>query len=168
MPILTEEPGLRCGSFSGVLEEYVEAVLFFTWLHGQDDSGENTTRKPVGKILMPNELPLSVSVEEYLGGLCDLSGEIGRFAVASGTARDRDSVKLCLDTNKSMYMAMKMVGRLPGSTAKKVQALSRSVEKLERMMYELSLMEMTGRKSYASAVEDNSAVEENQTFGEDG
>ncbi len=116
---------------------------------------------------MYDELNLPVSPEEYLGGLCDLSGEIGRYAVARGTKRDRDAVKLCLDTNRSMYMALKMIGRLPGNCNKKVNALSKSVEKLERIMYELSLMEMTGRREFASSMEDDVAAEGNEKGNED-
>ena len=154
VPILKEEPTLRSGTFSSVLEEYVEGILFYTWLQKGEDG------KPLGRILMHHELKLSVSPEEYLGGLCDLSGEIGRFAVSRGTKRDRESVKLCLDTNKSMHMALRMVGKMPGGLNKKMFALSKSVEKLERVMYELSLMEMTGRE-FASAVDESSRPEGN-------
>jgi len=171
MPILHEEPNLRGGSFSGVMEEYVEGMLFYTWLqptrNGDGNNDNGGSELPSGRILMHDELKLPVSPEEYLGGLCDLSGEIGRYAVARGTKRDRDAVKVCLDTNRSMYMALKMIGRLPGNCNKKVNALSKSVEKLERVMYELSLMEMTGRREFASSMEDETAAAEGNEKGED-
>lgn len=154
MPILEEEPTLRYGSFSGVLEEYVEGKLFYTWLHG----GDVTTKSvdyAVGRILLPDEIPLSISTEDYLGGLCDLTGEIGRFAVARGTVRDKESVKLCLDSNKSIHQTLKMLGKLPKNISKKMGMVAKSVEKLERVLYEQSLMEMTGRKEFASGVEVN-------------
>ena len=149
VPIVQEEPTLRYGSFSGVLEEYVEGKLFLTWLHGDDGGTGNT----VGKILLPNEIPLKISTEDYLGGLCDLTGEIGRYAVARGTARDKESVALCLESNKSIYMTLKMLGKLPKNISKKMGMVSKSVEKLERVLYEQSLMEMTGRKEFNSGVE---------------
>lgn len=154
LTILKEEPSLRSGSLSGVLEEYVEGIMFYTWLHGEDNANGGSSKKPSCKILKPSELPLSVSSEEYLGGLCDLTGEVGRYAVARGTVRDKESVKLCLDTNKSIQNALKIMGKLPGSIGKKQTALIRSVENLERMIYELSLMEMTGRE-VVTAVEDS-------------
>ena len=148
LPILEEEPTLRYGSFSGVLEEYVEGKLFYTWLHGvgEEAGKDGTTVKAVGKILLPNEMPLNISTEDYLGGLCDLTGEIGRFAVARGTARDKESVKLCLDSGKSIYMTLKVMGKLPRNISKKVGMVSKSVEKMEKLLYEQSLMEMTGIK----------------------
>eukprot|EP00571_Detonula_confervacea_P017734 CAMPEP_0172312386 /NCGR_PEP_ID=MMETSP1058-20130122/17316_1 /TAXON_ID=83371 /ORGANISM="Detonula confervacea, Strain CCMP 353" /LENGTH=510 /DNA_ID=CAMNT_0013025821 /DNA_START=162 /DNA_END=1694 /DNA_ORIENTATION=+ len=153
IPILEEEPTLRYGSFSGVLEEYVEGKLFYAWLHGDGDNTSNGLNQAVGKILLPDEIPLKISTEDYLGGLCDLTGEIGRFAVARGTVRDKESVKLCLESNKSIYMTLKMLGKLPKNISKKMGMVTKSVEKLERVLYEQSLMEMTGRKEFASGVE---------------
>ena len=157
IPILQEEPDLRGGSFSGVLEEYVEAYLFYYWLQG-DDEGDNN--EPSGKILDPDSLPLKVSPEEYLGGLCDLSGEITRFAIARGTKRDKKCVQLCLETNKRIYNTLRMIGKLPSFLGKKKNTLKISVEKLERVQYELCLMEMTGRNQYATSLENNIQVDE--------
>jgi predicted translin family RNA/ssDNA-binding protein len=150
MPILVNEPDLRGGSFSGVLEEYVEAYLFYAWLKNDDEAKKD---EPSGKVLSFSDLPLSVSTDEYLGGLLDLTGEIGRFAVARGTSRDKKSVQLCLDTNKSIHNSIKMIGKMPASMFKKKTTLKVTVEKLERIMYEISLMEMAGRKEYASALD---------------
>jgi predicted translin family RNA/ssDNA-binding protein len=163
LPILEEEPTLRYGSFSGVLEEYVEGVLFHTWLHGIGDIGKGGkgTNQPAGKVLLPNEFSLKISTEDYLGGLCDLTGEIGRFAIARGTVRDKEGVKLCLESNKSIFMTLKMLGRLPKNVSKKVSAVSSSVDKLERVLYEQSLMEMTGRKEFSSSVEEHASGFEN-------
>ena len=82
---MKEEPTLRGGSYSNVLEEFVEGKLFYCWLHGNGGGGEKSDDgKPAGKILMFDEINLPISVDEYLGGLCDLTGEIGRYAVARG------------------------------------------------------------------------------------
>ena len=154
LPILDEEPTLRYGSFSGLLEEYVEGLLFYTWLQGDEGSGEHGSAS--GRILLPDQIPLKISTEDYLGGLCDLTGEIGRYAVARGTVRDKESVKLCLESNKSIYLTLKMLGKLPPNIIKKVGMVSNSVEKLERLLYEQSLMIMTGRKEFTTGVEENS------------
>ena len=85
-----------------------------------------------------------------------MTGEIGRYAVARGTVRDRDGVQLCLEANKSIYNALKLLGKLPSNINKKMSMVSQSVEKLERLLYEQSLMLMTGRKEFNSSVEENS------------
>lgn len=157
LPILMEEPTLRQGSFAGVLEEYVEGKLFYHWLYGIEGNGESMKgslpEKAAGTILEPEGIPLQISTEDYLGGLCDLTGEIGRFAVARGTARDKEGVKLCLDSCKSVYMTIKMLGKLPRNVSKKVSMVSKTVEKLQRVFYEQNLMEMSGKREFASGVE---------------
>lgn len=158
LPIVKEEPTLRGGSFSNVLEEYVEGKLFYCWLHGNGgEKSDNDDDKPAGKILMFDEINLPISVDEYLGGLCDLTGEIGRYAVARGTVRDKESVKVSLETSKQISMAIKMAGKLPGHINKKMNPLQQTVDKMERILYEQSLMEMAGRK-FESSVENETVT----------
>jgi len=151
LPIVEEEPPLRGGSFSNVLEEYAEAKLFYTWLYGMADGDDS----PTGELLSPEDFEIDLTPEEYLGGLCDLTGEVGRFAVQRGTARDTEGVKLCLQSNGSIQNALQMIGRLPGGINKKMDQLRRSVEKLERMLYEMSLSEATGGRAVAADSMDN-------------
>lgn len=155
LPILEEEPTLRGGSFSNVLEEYVEGKLFYVWLHGDGEGSDNkeSNQQAVGKVLLMDEIPLKITEHNYLGGLCDLTGEVGRYAVARGTVRDKESVKLCLDASKSIQMTLKMLGKIPSGIGKKMGMVGKSVEKLERVLYEQSLMEMTGRKEFSSSVD---------------
>jgi predicted translin family RNA/ssDNA-binding protein len=157
LPIVKEEPTLRGGSFSNVLEEYVEGKLFYCWLHGNDGEKSDDDDKPAGKILMFDEINLPISVDEYLGGLCDLTGEIGRYAVARGTVRDKESVKVSLETSKQISLAIKMAGKLPGHINKKMNPLQQTVDKMERILYEQSLMEMAGRK-FESSVENETVT----------
>ena len=145
-PIVQQEPPLRGGSFGNVLEEYVEAQLFAVWLHGKD--WEGTTQ---GTVLLPNEWgELPIEPEDYLGGLCDLTGEIGRYAVQRGTARDVKGVELCWATNHSICQALEVMDRLPSGINKKMETLRRSVEKIERMLYEMSLSEAAGGRAVQS------------------
>lgn len=141
LPIVKEEPPLHLGSFSNVMEEYAEGKMFYAWLFGKDDGVES----PKGDLLLPEDFTIHLEPAEYLGGLCDCTGEIGRYAVQRGTARDIDAVKLCLASNASILNTMQSMERLPGNISKKMDMLRRSVEKLERMLYELSLSEATGR-----------------------
>jgi len=87
LPIVEEEPPLRSGgSLGNVVEEYVEAKLFAVWLHGAGADGadaeatmdkDNNGGKPSGVLLLPEHFEdvISLSPEEYIGGLCDLTGK---------------------------------------------------------------------------------------------
>lgn len=153
LPIIDNEAPLRKqGCFTSVLEEFAEAKLFQVWLgHSAKDQAPN------GKILSPTELDAVMeqtlfSPEEYIGGLSDLTGEIGRFAVQRGTARDVESVRLCLATNSAILRELEYMGRLPGNSGKKLDAACGSIRKLERILYELSLSEAAGGRKVESDV----------------
>ena len=160
-PIVQQEPPLRAsGSFTSVVEEYVEASLFAAWLYGRRSADEPNAEplvRPAAVLLGWREfedmLGFPLEPEEYLGGLSDLSGEVGRFAVQRGTARDVAGVKLCLVTNGAILREFQKMGRLPGkSGGNKMEAVRRSVGKLERMLYELSLSEAAGGRNVQTDV----------------
>ena len=166
LPIVQEEPGLRGGSFANVVEEYVEAKLFAVWMHGDgstdsmvegetENSGSNSG-KPSCVLLNPGFFEADIvplEPHEYIGGLCDLTGEIGRFAVHCGTERDVESVKLCLQTNFEIMKAVESMEHIPGVN-KKLDALRSSVSKIERMLYEISLSSAAGGRTVESHVEE--------------
>jgi len=139
LPVSQEEPFLRYGSFSNVLEEYAEAKLYLIWLEEK-------------RVANPSEFPMLEPVE-YLGGLCDLTGEVGRFAVQRGTKRDSAGVKWCLETNLSILNALQTLS-LPNKLNKKIDPLRSSVEKLEKIMYELSLIQH-GRSMPTESTQDD-------------
>jgi predicted translin family RNA/ssDNA-binding protein len=165
--IVNEEPSLRMGSFASVLEEYVEAKLFYTWLHGRtiDATTVNKNNNHIrstptnydftmasGIILTPHDFMMDdfiqLEPEEYIGGLCDLTGEIGRYAVQRGTARDVLSVKQCLYSNTIILNAIQSMDRISSgssnSISKKIDTVKNNVHKIERMLYEISLSEAAG------------------------
>lgn len=168
-PIVKLEPQLRHGSYANVLEEYAEAKLFQAWLvgeeedsmqQGEDEDGSNNNgavtshgNSPAKVVLAYGDFSkIRLEPQEYLGGLCDLTGEIGRFAVRKATIRDRENVMNCLETNIAVLYAMESLGKVPGSIGKKIDPLRRTVEKQERMLYELSLVEATGRNTIVAGV----------------
>lgn len=121
-------------------------MLFYAWLFGSTtEVPEMTPATPPAKLLQQTEFtPISLEPVEYLGGLCDLTGEVGRFAVHRATSRDETGIKLCLATNRSILTALQMMERSPKEIGKKMDQLRRSVEKLERILYEMSLSEAAG------------------------
>jgi len=146
LPIVEEEPLLKRGSFSNLLEEYAEAKLFYAWLFGDTtEVPDMTPATPPARFLKQDEFsPVVLEPTEYLGGLCDLTGEVGRFGVQRATQRDEEGVKLCLGTNRSVLSALQMMERFPKDIGKKMGQLQQSVEKLERILYEMSLSEAAG------------------------
>jgi predicted translin family RNA/ssDNA-binding protein len=85
-------PTLRSGSYSNAMEEYAEAKLFEAWLKNK-------------LLLLPKSEEMAcVNNEEYLGGVIDFTGEIGRFAVACATNRDEAGVKCVLDTDTQVFI----------------------------------------------------------------
>ena len=120
---------LRQGAFSNSLEEYAEAMLFKVWM----DTG----------LVEEFDGIKMIDAEEYVGGLGDLSGEVGRVAVIHGTKRSEKGVQQCLDTNMSILCALDNV-QLPGKISKKMEPLRQSVQKLETVLYELSLIKAKG------------------------
>jgi len=107
----------------------------------------NDNSEAAGRLLRPDEFGVELNPAEYLGGLCDLTGEVGRYAVQRATARDADGVRLCLQTNDSILVALQTMERLPGGVGKKLDMVRRSVEKLERILYEMSLSDATGGRN---------------------
>ena len=83
---------------------------------------------------------------EYLGAMCDLVGEIGRHAVRRATERDAEEVRACLASAVAVQTAVLTLGTsAPRALSKKGDALRTAVRKLETLLYELSLVERSGR-----------------------
>ena len=106
LPVISENETLRGGSFSNAMEEYAEGLLFLTFLKE-------------GRIATSQELEPCTAVE-YVGGLLDLTGEVGRYAVKEATKRNVGEVQKCqvvIDRILSEFMGA--VG-LPGGVGKKL------------------------------------------------
>lgn len=151
VPIVEEEPPLRHSSYGDVVEEYAEAELFAAWLLGREGEREEGAAAPEeagggarGTLLLPGEFSVPLEPGEYLGGLCDLTGEIGRYAVQRGTARDFDGVRKCLEANVAILNAVQSLEASPKRIEKKMDMLRTSVSKIERMIYEMSLSKAAG------------------------
>ncbi|MDD2656929.1 MAG: hypothetical protein PHQ18_05205 [Patescibacteria group bacterium] len=111
------------GSFKAGLEEYVEASLFYQFL---------TT----GKLTKITDM--DVPEKSYVGGLCDVPGELYRYAIKSATEKDMDKVKECAN------MAQEITGELiefnlTSYLRNKFDQAKMAAQKIEQIVYELSL-----------------------------
>lgn len=111
------------GSYKAAVEEYVEAVLFYQFI---------TT----GKI---NEIKtFIIEPEVYLAGLCDVPGELYRYAIKAATNKDIKTVKKCSDA------AAEIIGELiefnlTSYLRTKFDQAKLAAQKLEYAVYEVSL-----------------------------
>ena len=121
---------LRQGAVSNCIEEWAEGMLFLEWM---------TSRK----LLTKAELGI-VNDVEYVGGLSDFTGEIGRVAVAYATNRNIDGVKEVMQTDVIVLSALAELN-VTGRYSKKVDAVAMNLRKVEDIVYELTLLGRGGR-----------------------
>jgi translin len=110
------------GSFKSAIEEYVEARLFFDVISGNEI----------------NEIKeIEINPEAYISGLCDVPGELYRYAIHSATKRDFKTTKKCHE------IAEEIVGELldmdlTGYNRTKFDQAKQALHKLEQVVYEIS------------------------------
>lgn len=113
------------GSYKAALEEYVEAALFYQFL-------------TMGKITEIKSFTIDVDI--YLAGLCDVPGELYRYAIASATNHDAEMVKKCFQLSTEI-MAELIEFNLTSYLRTKFDQAKQANQKLEHVVYELSLKE---------------------------
>lgn len=131
LPLTVEQPSLR-SSLSGAIEEYCESVI-------------------LARFLKTGELPLSAddklsfaTRDEYLGGVLDFAGELGRWAVLQATDRKIEEVKRARDCVDTLYYALSSFDLRNGNLRRKTDALRWTRSKMETLVYELTLSAASG------------------------
>ena len=104
-----------------------------------------------------------VETTEYLGGLADFTGEVGRWAVAAAARRDEAAVRAALTTDHACLQAW-MALQVGGKLAKKEGAIKTNTRKVEGLLYDLSVVRAGGKK--ASVATDGDDNGEDGTVGE--
>ena len=113
------------GAYRAAIEEYVEATLFNQFV-------------TAGKLSEIKTLP--IDDESYLSGLCDVPGELYRYAIAAATRHDMKLVQACNE------LAAEIIGELiefnlTSYLRNKFDQAKQAAHKLEQVVYELSLRE---------------------------
>lgn len=111
------------GAYRAALEEYVEAKLFFGFLtRGRIDSIKE----------------IKVEAESYLGGLCDLTGELVRKSISLATQGKFDQVeKFKIEVELIMKELIKM--NLTGYLRTKYDQAKNNLRKIEEVLYEVKM-----------------------------
>ncbi len=103
------------------IQEYVEAATFFYFVRS-------------GRI--PSSKELKVKSEDYLLGLCDLTGELVRYAVNSVIDNRPDDAKKAKDLVSEIYHEFLKFDLRNGELRKKSDSIKWNLNKLEDMEYD--------------------------------
>ncbi len=117
-PRVTDE-----GAYRAAVEEYVESMLFLQFLKTGN----------IGKITS-----LAIDPESYVAGLCDVPGELYRYAIKAATEKDIAMVKKCADMGQEIAGAL-IEFNLTSYLRNKFDQAKQAVQKLEQVVYEVSL-----------------------------
>ncbi|MGM5483416.1 MAG: translin family protein [Nanobdellota archaeon] len=114
---------LNEGSYKDACEEYAEAMLYSGFKDNDIPTKEN----------------LGVSVESYLGGVADLTGELVRRAIVLASKRNFEEVYEIKDFADYVYKEMIKFNFRSGNLRKKFDSIKYNLSKLEDIEYEISM-----------------------------
>jgi len=132
-------PTLRGHSFSASLEEMAEALAFRAFRKDRHLLSCKDLQEASG-------LSFDLALHEYLGGLMDLTGEVGRVAIrAAQKGRQAiPEVELCLECVDAVHAGSRELPYLPMGLGKKMGSLRLTLGKIEGTLYELALLSKSG------------------------
>jgi len=110
------------GAYSVAVQEYVEGRTLLGFIRDKK---------------IPSCAKLKVQVEDYLLGLCDLTGELGRRAVMVATKRDVDEVMRIRDIIEEIFGLFLQLNLRNGELRKKSDAIKWNLKKVEDIVYDL-------------------------------
>ena len=105
-------------------QEYVEAIAFYEFVKN-------------GKI--PTRTSLGVSPEDYLSGLCDLTGELVRKAIYDVIHKKFDEASKIKELVHDIYGEFLKLHLRNGELRKKSDSIKWNLKKLEEVMYDISM-----------------------------
>ena len=110
------------GSYSEACQEYAEAVCYYDFV-------QNKT--------LPSFQDLKIDYEDYLMGICDLTGELTRRAVSMATNRKFKEVEKIKDFVDDIYGEFLKFDLRNGNLRKKYDSVKWNLKKLEEVMYDI-------------------------------
>lgn len=111
------------GSYKAGLEEFVEASIFNQYLQ----------KKTIGKLSK-----IKVDTDIFVSGLCDVPGELLRYAIKSATEKKFDEVKRCRQAADEIIGELVDMN-LTGYNRQKFDQAKQALHKLEQVLYEVSI-----------------------------
>ena len=109
---------------SVAFQEYVEAIAFFEFVKNKK---------------IPSKSSLGVSAEDYLSGLCDLTGELVRKAIYDVIHKKFDEAERIKELVHDIYGEFLKLHLRNGELRKKSDSIKWNLKKLEEVMYDISM-----------------------------
>lgn len=109
---------------SVAFQEYVEALSFYEFVKNKK---------------IPTRAILGVSAEDYLSGLCDLTGELVRKAIYDVIHKKFDEAIKIKELVHDIYGEFLKLHLRNGDLRKKSDAIKWNLKKLEEVMYDISM-----------------------------
>ena len=109
---------------SVAFQEYVEAIAFYEFVKN-------------GRI--PTRASLGVSAEDYLSGLCDLTGELVRKAIYDVIHKKFDEAEKIKELVHDIYGEFLKLHLRNTELRKKSDSIKWNLKKLEEVMYDISM-----------------------------
>lgn len=109
---------------SVAFQEYVEAISFYEFVKNNK---------------IPTRASLGVRAEDYLSGLCDLTGELVRKAVYDVIHKKFDEAEKIKELVHDIYGEFLKLHLRNGDLRKKSDSIKWNLKKLEEVMYDVSM-----------------------------
>ena len=109
---------------SVAFQEYVEAIAFYEFVKNKK---------------IPAKASLGVSAEDYLSGLCDLTGELVRKAIYDVIHKRFDEAEKIKELVHEIYGEFLNLHLRNGDLRKKSDSIKWNLKKLEEVMYDISM-----------------------------
>ena len=109
---------------SVAFQEYVEAVSFYEFVKNNK---------------IPTRASLGVTAEDYLSGLCDLTGELVRKAIYDVIHKKFDEAEKIKELVHDIYGEFLKLHLRNGDLRKKSDSIKWNLKKLEEVMYDISM-----------------------------
>ena len=106
------------------LQEYAEALLYYHFIIEKK---------------IPTRKDLDIDTENYLLGMCDLTGELVRKAVNSAINKKYDEVMAIRELVTEIYAAFLEFNLRNNELRKKMDSIKYNLMKLENLVYEIKL-----------------------------
>ncbi|MFH1133357.1 MAG: hypothetical protein V1735_02625 [Nanoarchaeota archaeon] len=110
------------GAYGDATQEYAEAMCYLAFRQGQS---------------LPTHIALGISVEDYLSGICDLTGELARRAVREAIKRDKAEVEAIQRFLEELDGQLIRFDFRNGMLRKKYDSVKWNLKKTEEVLYDL-------------------------------